>query len=137
MFRSLILRPRSLFLFALALIFAMASYGFAAANTFSGPNTAGDGSSAVSGYAISNIHYILNSSNPGNVDTVTFTTVPAISTAAPVGTVKVQIAQGASNTWHNCTISASVTCDLTKDLSNAAASVTAAGISSLRVVAAQ
>jgi hypothetical protein len=136
MFRSLTLRPRSLVLLALALIFAAASYGFAASNTVP-TSTAGDGSGAVSGYTISNIHYTLNSSNPANIDSVTFNTTPAISTTAPVGTIKVQIAQGAAMTWHNCTVTTSVSCDLTKDSANAATTVTAAGISNLRVVAAQ
>ena len=73
MFRSLNLRPRTLILVALALILAATSYGFAAANTVPGSN-AGDGSGAVSGYTISNIHYILNTTNPANIDTVTFST---------------------------------------------------------------
>lgn len=136
MLRFRILRPRTLILFALAMVLAAASYGFAAANTVPG-STAGDGSGTVSGYTITNIHYTLNTTNPANIDSVTFNTSPAISTTAPAGTIKVQIGQGAANTWHNCTVTTSVSCDLTKDSANATTTVTALGITNLRVVAAQ
>jgi hypothetical protein len=136
MLRPRIIRPRSLILLVLGLIFAAASYGFAATNTVPASN-AGDGAGAISGYTISNIHYTLNTSNPANIDTVTFNTAPAISTVAPAGTVKVQIAQGAATTWHNCTVAASVSCDLTQDSGGAASTVTALGVTNLRVVAAQ
>jgi hypothetical protein len=47
------------------------TYAFAAANTV--PATkAGDGSGAITGYTVSNIHYILDASNPTLIDTVTF-----------------------------------------------------------------
>lgn len=134
MFRSFLLRPRTLALAALSLIFATAAYGFAAANTVPA-SAAGDGNGTVSGYTISNIRYTLKGSNPANVDSVTFNTSPAISTTAPVGTIKVQIAQGAPTTWHNCVVTTSVSCD--KHMSNATVTVTAASISNLRVVAAQ
>jgi hypothetical protein len=133
MLRSHILRPRSFLVLVLVLIFTATAYGFAAANTVPG-SYAGDGSGAVSGYTISSIHYTLNSANPGRLDSVSFTTAPAI--AAP-GVVTIQVSQGAATSWHSCTVGATVSCDLTTDNTGAAANVTALGISNLRVVAAQ
>ena len=103
-----------------SLVFATAAFAFAAANTVDASN-AGDGQGAVSGYTISNIHYALNASNPGNVDSVTFTIAPT------TGNVHVQV-DGA--TWISCTNTAgSVSCTTP--------GLTAAAASNLRVVAAQ
>src|SRR5206468_481376 len=98
MFRSRNPRLRVVAVFALMLIFSAIAYGFAAANTVPASN-AGDGSNAVSGYTITSVHYVLNAANPANIDTVTFTTAPAVPAG---GVVKVQVSQGAATTWHNC-----------------------------------
>ena len=102
-----LLRPRTLIALMLVLILAAAIYGFAAANTVPA-STAGDGSGVISGYTISGIAYTLNASNPGNIDTVTFTIAP---TAA--GTVRIKLVN-AGSTWYNCTNTAgAVSCTTT------------------------
>lgn len=111
---------------AIAAAFAVvagASYAFAASNTVPA-SRAGDGSAAVSGYAVTNIHYNLNISNPQALSSVTFTIAPAVP---PSGTVRVSLDGG--GTWVSaCTTGASITC-------TTSAPVT--GITGLRVVAAQ
>jgi hypothetical protein len=102
-----------------SLVFATAAFAFAATNTVP-DTTAGDGSGAISGYTVSNVHYNLNATNPGNVDSVSFTIAPT------TGTVKVQLA----STWYDCTNTAgSVSCTTS--------GLTALAATSLRVVAAQ
>jgi len=103
-----------------SLVFATAAFAFAATNTVP-DTTAGDGSGTISGYAISNVSYTLNATNPGNVDSVAFTIVPA------TGVVRVQLN---GSTWYNCTnLSGSVSCTTT--------GLTALDAANLRVVAAQ
>lgn len=102
-----------------SLVFATAAFAFAAANTVP-DTTAGDGSGAISGYTVTNVHYNLNATNPGNVDSVAFTIAPT------TGTVKVQL----DGTWYDCTNTAgSVSCTTS--------GLTALDATSLRVVAAQ
>lgn len=102
---------------------AAASYGFAAGNTVPG-SRAGDGSAAVSGYTVTNVHYNLNASNPQQLSSVTFTISPAVP---PTGTVRVSTDGGA--TWGaTCTTGASITCTT---------SASVASVTGLRVVAAQ
>ena len=114
------LRPRTLLAVMLVLILSVAVYGFAAAKTVPG-SYAGDGSGAISGYTISNIHYALNAANPANIQTVTFTINPASA-----GDVRITM-DGA--TWYTCTNTAgAVSCTV------AQAALTAAN---LRVVAAE
>lgn len=111
---------------AIAAAFAVvagASYAFAASNTVPA-SKAGDGAAAVSGYAVTNIHYNLNTSNPQALSSVTFTIAPAVP---PTGTVRVSLDGGV--TWvSTCTTGASITCTT---------SAPVAGITGLRVVAAQ
>ncbi len=78
------------------------TYAFAAANTVP-ESKAGDGTGVISGYAVSNIHYILDASNPTIIDTVTFQLDDVATTVyAKVGP-----------TWSSlCTLAASVwSCD--------------------------
>jgi hypothetical protein len=115
-----LLRPRTLFAIMLVLILSVAVYGFAAANTVPA-SSAGDGSGAISGYAISNIHYTLSAANPANIATVAFTIVPASA-----GDVRITM-DGA--TWSTCANAAgAVTCAVSQPALSAA---------SLRVVAAE
>jgi hypothetical protein len=120
-------------MFALALILATAAYGFAAANTVPG-SFAGDGSGTISGYTVSNVHYTLDTTSPARITSVSFTTAPAI--AAP-GVAKVEITNAGTPSWHSCTVGATVTCDLTVDTGGGATTLTAQGVTNLRVVAAQ
>ncbi len=78
-----------------AFAFASVATAFAAANTVPAGN-AGDGSGAVSGYTVSNVQYHLNATNPGNIDSVSFT----LNAAA--GTVTIKLVSTGS-TWYSCT----------------------------------
>jgi hypothetical protein len=87
--------------------FATVAYASAAANTVN-PSKAGDGSGAVSGYTLSAIHYNLNGTNPGTIDSVTFTL-----NVAPVAgsTIKIKLVN-AGTTWYTCTnAGTAVTCN--------------------------
>jgi hypothetical protein len=114
------LRPRTLVAVLLVLILSLAVYGFAAANVVP-PSSAGDGSGAITGYTISNIHYALNAANPANIQTVTFDITPTSA-----GDVRITLD---GSTWSTCTNTAgAVSCSV------AQAALTAAN---LRVVAAE
>ncbi len=65
-------RYRILALLVLAVVLSAATYGFAAANTVDA-SLAGEGEGDITGYIVNNIHYSLDSSNPGQFGTVTFT----------------------------------------------------------------
>ena len=85
---------------------AAGAYAFTASNTVPG-SKAGDGSSTVSGYTLSAIHYNLDATTPTNVDSLTFTL-----DSAPVAgsTQKIQIA----GNWYTCTnVTTTVTCTTT------------------------
>jgi hypothetical protein len=72
-----------------------ATYAFTASNTVPASN-AGSGSGTISGYVVTanSIHYTINSTNPANLDQVTFT----IDNKA--GDVKVQTVSGGA--WYDC-----------------------------------
>ena len=104
-----------------------ATYALTAANTVPGAR-AGDGSGAISGYTVSNVQYAVNSTNPQNIDSVSFT----LDTAPGAGSItKVQLAPAGS--WYSCTASgADMTCPTT-----APTQATVAAASDLRVVSVQ
>ncbi len=109
-----------------AFAFASVATAFAASNTFpSGAGSAGDGSSAISGYTITNVHYTLSATDPSNIDTVTFT----LSQAA--ASVSIQLD---GTNWVTCSVSGgtSVTCP-----GSGTTGLTALDAANLRVVAAQ
>jgi len=91
---------------ALVLGLAAGAYSYTAANIV--PNSkAGDGSGTVSGYTVSAIHYVLNSTTFTNVDKVTFN---LDSTPVAGSTLKVKI----GGTWYTCTnVVAALSCDTT------------------------
>lgn len=103
-------------------VIAGGSYAFTASNTV--PTTsAGQGTGAVSGYAVTGVAYTLNSATPSNIDAVTFTINPASAT-----TVKAQVATGGS--WYSCTNTAgAVSCATTSP------QLTASTAATLNVVA--
>ena len=91
----------------LALILAASVYGFAAANTFPDGNTyAGEGSTNILGYAITNVTYGLTTADtdPSDIDQVTFTLDAAASSA--------HVSFDGGTSWDSCSISGgtSVTC---------------------------
>ena len=108
----------------IALILTVATFAFAAANTMPTTTSAGDGERTISGYTITNVHYVLNSSNPANIQTVTFTIAPTTA-----NDIQIQLVSG--GTWIDaCTNSSgTVTCDV-------AGAVTALAANNLRIVAA-
>ena len=121
-------RKRRLALAALlALVVAIAGGAFTASNTFSaGGGSAGDGNAAISGFAISNVSYGLQASDPSYLASVTFDIAPA---AADVR-VKVRAAGTTYSTCAPATSSTSKTCTLP------ASTETVLGADNLRVIAA-
>lgn len=110
------------------LALTVGAHAFLATNTVSS-SSAGDGSGTISGFAISGIHYTLNSSNPTNLDSLTFTISP--QPAGTTGTVDVKTPS--TGTWITCSYSGTtVTCSG----SGALSSVTVSSLNSLEVVAA-
>lgn len=71
---------------------------------------AGAGQGTVTGYDVSSVHYVLNTSDPQKVDAVTF----SLDSEPPASsTIRVKLSDSL-NTWYNCTFSgASVTCPTT------------------------
>jgi hypothetical protein len=116
------IRPRRLVVVGvLAIAVGSGVFAYAATNTVPG-SSAGAGSGAISGYAVSNIQYTIDSTTPTNLNQVSFTISPA---AASV--VKAQLS--ASGAWYNCTNSTgSVTCATTSP------QATVAGATQLTVV---
>ena len=96
---------RNVRLVALAAVLAAIAFAvvaFTDTNTFAGgAPKAGDGSATISGYAVTGVSYVLNASNPQNVDKVKFTLDAAATT------VKAKLSSGGS--WYSCSEDASVT----------------------------
>lgn len=104
---------------------AAGTYAFTASNTVD-PSKAGDGTGNITGYTITAIHYVLNSTNPANVDSFTFTTSSAPITGS---TIKVKTPSGGS--WITCGNSGTtVTCPSTGTLS----SVTVVSLDTMQIV---
>jgi len=100
-------KVRFLVLIALAAILAASLYAFAAANTVPA-SKAGDGSGAITGYTVSTIHYVLNGTNPGTIDAVTFT-LDAIPSGGNTIMIRLVNPGGA---WYTCTnVGTAVTCN--------------------------
>lgn len=101
-------------------------YAYTASNTV-GASQAGDGSGAITGFVVSSVKYNLNTSNPSNIDSVTF----SLDSSPTAGsTLKTQLAPAGS--WYTCTnVSTAVTCAVTSP------QATVAAATNLRVVIAQ
>jgi hypothetical protein len=125
---SHLFRIRYFAMLVLIMIFASSAYAFAAANVVP-ESGAGDGSSTISGYTVSNVTYGLNAGNPANIDQVSFDLASTTGKAGSATTVKVQLVTG--GTWFNCTPGASLDWDCS------IAGVTALAANNLHVVAAQ
>jgi len=117
----------------IALAIGGGAYAFTASNTVP-TSTAGAGAGAVSGYAVTNIHYALDATTPTNIDSLTFTITPVVPST---GTGKVTISAALSTggpTVYTCstdTTGASVTCATTSP------QLTAALLTGITVIAAQ
>lgn len=110
--------------------FVMASgVAYTAANSVEASN-AGDGSQTISGYTVSAQDYTLNATNPGNVDSVSFTMVNDGTGTDTPGQVYVELVSG-SGTYYSCTnVLTTWTCTTTTP------QATAASVDSFRVIAA-
>ncbi len=85
-----------------ALAIGGGAYAFTASNTVPA-TTAGAGSGAVTGYVITNIHYVLDATTPGNIDSLTFTIAPAVpSTGSGTVTISAALSTGGP-TNYTCT----------------------------------
>jgi hypothetical protein len=101
-----------------------ATYAFTAANTVEA-SKAGDGAGSVSGYNVTNVHYTLNASDPGAVDSVSFNL-----DSAPVAGSTIKARLSPTGTWFDCTnAGVAVSCTTT--------GATVLGATELRVVVAQ
>jgi hypothetical protein len=118
---------------AVAGAIGVAAFAFTASNTVPA-TTVGAGSGAVSGYTVTNVHYVLNATNAGNIDSLTFTVAPVIpNTGTGKVVVSAALTSGGPNSY-NCTSSLvgdTVTCATTSP------QLTADKINQLTVVAAQ
>jgi len=109
------------------------AYAFTASNTVPTSN-AGAGAGVVSGFTITNLHYVLDTTTPANIDSLTFTVSPVIPNT---GTGKVIIQAGLSTGGPNnytCTTDSTgalVTCATTSP------QLTAALLTGVTVIAAQ
>jgi hypothetical protein len=96
------------FMVLIVLVLALSGFTFAFAAANIVPDTkAGDGTGDISGYTVSNIHYVLDGTNPSTIDSVTF----ELSSTA----VAVQAKVGPLGAWSSaCTLSGAVwTCGFT------------------------
>jgi hypothetical protein len=117
-----------------ALAIGGGAYAFTASNTVPA-TTAGAGSGAVSGYTVTNIHYVLDATTPANIDSLSFTISPAVPSASG-GTVTIAAALSTGGpTNYACTPNTAgtlVTCATVSPTQ-----LTAALLTGITVVAAQ
>ena len=100
-------RFRILLIPLLIAVLAISYTAFTAGNSVPG-TTAGEGSGAISGYAITNVAYSLNATTPTNIDQTSFTISPAAA-----GTVRIRLVNP-GGAWYSCVNTAgSVTCNTT------------------------
>jgi len=122
-------RYRILILVILVLILGTASYGFAATNTVADAGKAGEGFNTISGYAVTNVQYTLDSNDPTAFASVSFT----LDTAAT--SVYAGLDDGAVE-WASCaTTNAPTNTNFSCNLS--AVNVTVSGAATLHVAAGQ
>lgn len=79
---------------AAALIFSAGAFALTASNTVPS-TTAGQGSQAISGYTVSNVSYGLDTADPTNISSVSFTLAPSSASL-----VKIRLFAGGP--WYSC-----------------------------------
>jgi hypothetical protein len=121
-------RSSKLFIVLLVLIFASAAFAFAASNTFAVSPKAGDSSTGISGYNVSNVVYNLDAVDPSKIASVTFT----LDAAANSSSVKISLVTG--GTIYDCSTT-NAPANTNWSCTTTGATVSAAN--SLRVIAAQ
>lgn len=97
---------RRKFTIFIAIIVALAIgggvYAFTASNTVP-LTTTGSGAGTVSGYTVTNLHYALDATTPGNIDSLTFTISPAVpSTSSGKVVIAAALSSGGPNNY-TCT----------------------------------
>jgi hypothetical protein len=116
-----------------ALVVGSGVYVFTASNTVP-LTTAGSGAGAVSGYVVTALHYVLDSSTPTDIDSLTFTISPAVPSTG-VGKVSISTTLSAGGpTAYTCTTDVAgttVTCTTTSP------QLSAALLTGVSVIAAQ
>jgi hypothetical protein len=96
---------------ALAAAIGLAGSAFTNSNSMPAETQAGDGARAITGYTVSNVHYVLNGTDPTLVDSVTY---DLDSTPIAGSTIEIQLASGSF--WYSCTnVAAAISCDTTDD----------------------
>lgn len=88
-------RRRTILLLLAAAALSLFTFAFTAANVVPGTK-AGDGAGAITGYTVSNVQYQLDTTNPANIESVSFT-LDAVATS-----VKAKLI-AASTTYTTCT----------------------------------
>lgn len=88
-------RRRTILLLLAAAALSLFTFAFTAANVVPGTK-AGDGAGAITGYTVSNVQYQLDTTNPANIESVSFT-LDAVATS-----VKAKLV-AASTTYTTCT----------------------------------
>jgi hypothetical protein len=83
-------------------IFAVGGAAFTAVNTVPA-TSAGEGAAAISGFAVTNIAYVLDPTNPPNVTSVTFTATANNGDAVNTGLQTFVEFVNASGDWYACT----------------------------------
>lgn len=86
---------KRIFLILVLLLLAVLIYALAASNTVPGTG-AGSGSGGVTGYTVTNVEYNLRTTNPMQVESITFDISGA---SGNPGTVKISVVTG---TWVDC-----------------------------------
>jgi hypothetical protein len=111
----------------LAAILATGAYAYTTSISGIGSTPVGSGSAAIGTYTASNIVYTLDSTNPLNLNTVSFNLANVTATS----TVKIQLASGGA--WYSCTVGTppAVSCD-----TRVGTQATAAGATQLTIAAA-
>ncbi len=112
---------------------AVVAIGVGVAVAYTATNTvpasrAGEGAGVVSGYTITNVHYVLNLTDPTKIDAVSYNL-----DAAPVAgaTIKTKLVS-AGTTWYLCTnVGVTITCNTTSP------QATVATADELKIVVAQ
>jgi hypothetical protein len=116
-----------------AVLIAAGAYAFTSSNTVPA-STAGAGSGSVSGFTVTNLHYVLDATTPSNIDSLTFTIAPAVvTTGTGVVTISAALSTGGPNNY-TCSANAAgttVTCITTSP------QLTATLLTGVTVVAAQ
>jgi hypothetical protein len=122
---------RTLLVVIVAVLLAAATYGFAAGNTVPA-SSAGDGNNTISGYTVASVAYQLNSTNPANIDAVTF---QLSGGAGKPTTVKIKLVTAGSD-WYACT-SPTASAPYVYTCATTAPQATVLAADNLRVIAVQ